>query len=413
MQRRLFLSILLLLLAACSSAPATPAPAAPTRTPNLPTASPVVSALDTPTPPPAAANVPLPTPPDLPVVSSPALVRMNFQDAENGWGIAAGGGGSILRTVDGGTTWLDATPPGLTGIGYSTVLSVLDVNTAWALVPNVDFFTGVLYHTRDGGLTWTSNTTPFGGAFLQFLDPGTGRALAGRGVSLGSNSVEMYQTSDGGATWLSVFNDDPTRPDASGDLPLSGVKNGMTFLDADTGWVTGTRPVAGEVYLFVTRDGGVSWSRQDIPLPAGYATYQYMPQAPVFFGSDGFLPLMVYLSDTTGFTFYTSHDGGTTWIGDPSKAGSLLASGLYAFADALHGWCWDGGTNLVATTDGAQTWGMIHPGLDLGGRLSQMEFVPAVGSGFTGWALTSVDDTGHSQLYRTTDNGITWMSLIP
>jgi hypothetical protein len=409
MQRRLFLSILSLLLASCSSTPATPAPI-----PGLATGSPVVSALDTSTPPPSAPELPLPPPPGLPVVSPPALVHMAFQDAENGWGIAASGGGSILRTVDGGTTWLDVTPPGFTGIGYSTILSVLHVNTVWVLVPNIDFFTGVLYHTRDGGLTWTSNPVPFGRAFLQFLDPLTGRLLASRSMGLGSNSVEMYQTSDGGVTWLSVFNDDPARPDASGDLPLSGVKNGMTFLDANTGWVTGTHPMAGEVYLFVTRDGGVSWSRQDIPLPAGYGTYQYMPQAPVFFGRDGFLPLLVYLSNTTAFTFYTTHDGGTTWIGDPANASRMIAPGIYAFADALHGWCWDGGKNLYATTDGAQTWSKLLTGLDLGGRLSQMEFVSgSTPGGFSGWALSSVEDAGHSQLYKTTDNGVTWTSLIP
>jgi hypothetical protein len=42
-----------------------------------------------------------------------------------------------------------------------------------------------------------------------------------------------------------------------------------------------------------------------------------------------------------------------------------------------------------------------------------MEFVPGTAGGFTGWALTIVDDTGHSQLYKTTDNGITWTPLIP
>ena len=52
--------------------------------------------------------------------------------------------------------------------------------------------------------------------------------------------MELFQTSDGGATWLSVYNNDPTRPDSSNSLPLSGIKNGMTFLDANTGWVTGT-----------------------------------------------------------------------------------------------------------------------------------------------------------------------------
>jgi photosystem II stability/assembly factor-like uncharacterized protein len=357
--------------------------------------------------------MPLPTPPDLPVVSSPVLVHIDLQDANNGWGIATNDGGYLLRTVDGGATWLNDTPPGLTGIGYSTDLSVLDVNTAWVLIPNADFFTGKLYRTTDGGLTWTSFDVPFGGGSIQFLDASTGLALADRGVGLGSNSVEMYQTSDGGANWLSVFNNDPTRPDSSGSLPLSGIKNGMTFLDANTGWVTGTRPVDGEVYLFVTHDGGISWAQQSIPLPAGYESYQYMPQAPVFFGNDGFLPLVIYLSSTTDFIFYTTHDGGTTWTGDPTNANRIVMPCHYAFADKLHGWCWEGGANLYSTTDGAQTWAGMPTGLDLSGRLAQMEFVPGTTGQFTGWALTSVDDAGRSQLYKTTDSGGTWTPLIP
>lgn len=367
----------------------------------------------TPVPPEAVTYIPVPPPPDMPVFPAPRLVRIDFQDANNGWGIAANDGGYLLRTVDGGTTWLNATPQGLTGIGYSTTLSVLDVKTIWILVPNIDFFTGMLYHTGNGGLTWTSVAVPFGGAGIQFLDASTGRALVGRGVGLGSNPVEMYQTSDGGTTWISVFNNDPTRPDASGSLPLSGIKNGLIFLEAKTGWVTGTRPVNGEVYLFVTHDGGTSWEQQSIPLPAGYESFQYLPQAPVFFGIDGFLPLMIYLAGTTEFTFYTSHDGGTTWTNDPTNPNRVVPPGHFAFSDALHGWCWDGGINLYSTTNGAQTWDGTLTSLDLSGRLSQIEFVPGTDGQFTGWTLTSVDDAGHSQLYKSTNNGITWTQLIP
>ena len=412
MRSRIFLiiGVLVLTMGACNPAQPPTNLAEPPIT-NMPT--PLAVATDMPTPLAVVTNMPLPTPPDLPVGSSPTLIHIAFLDANNGWGISANDGGSILRTVDGGTTWLNATPPGVTGIGYSTNLSMLDVNTVWVLVPNVDFFTGMLYHTSDGGASWTSGMVPFGGASLQFLDASTGRALANRGAGAGSNAVEMYQTSDGGATWTSVFNNDPTRPNSSDSLPLSGFKNGMTFVDANTGWVTGTRPVAGEVYLFVTHDGGISWAQQSIPLPAGYEAYQYIPQAPVFFGSDGFLPLMITLSGATDFTFYTTHDGGTTWTGNPTNANRVVMPGSYAFADTLHGWCWGGGTNLYSTTDGAQTWGGTLTSLDLSERLSQIEFVPGTADQFTGWALTSVDDAGHSQFYKTTDNGITWTPLIP
>jgi photosystem II stability/assembly factor-like uncharacterized protein len=398
----LIFGVLALAMVACNLAKL---PAVLTDTPVIITNTPISTA--------TVGSIPLPSTPDLSIASSSALTHIIFLDANNGWGIASNDGGHILRTVDSGTTWLNATPPGLTGIGYSTDLSVLDVNTAWVLVPNADFFTGMLYRTSDGGLTWTSFAVPFGGTNIQFLDASTGRALADRGAGAGSQSVEMFQTSDGGANWLSVFNNDPTRPDSSGSLPLSGIKNGMIFLDANTGWVTGTRPMDGDVYLFVTHDGGISWEQQSILLPAGYETYQYMPQAPVFFGSEGFLPLMVYLSNSPDFTFYITQDGGTSWTGDPTNANKVVSPGLFTFADAIHGWSWDGGINIYFTTDGAQTWGGMSASLDLSGRLSQLEFVPGTAGQFIGWALTSEDNVGHSQLYKTTDNGGTWDLLIP
>jgi photosystem II stability/assembly factor-like uncharacterized protein len=281
------------------------------------------------------------------------------------------------------------------------------------LVPNVDFFTGRLFSTTDGGNAWNSYDVPFGGGVLQFLNASTGRVLADRGAGAGSQSVELFQTSDGGASWMSVFNDDPTRPDSSGTLPLSGIKNGMTFIDANTGWVTGTRPVDGEVYLFVTHDGGVSWEQQLIPLPSGYGSYQYMPQSPIFFGNDGYLPLVIYLTGLTELTFYTTHDGGNTWTGDPTNANMVIQPGQYSFADATHAWGWDGGSNLYFTSDGGQMWGGLATSLDLSGRLSQIVFVPGTGGQFIGWALTGPDDAGHSQLYKTSDNGGTWTALLP
>ena len=397
-----------LMLAACSAQAGTVTPALPSGSTIGPTgASPATLVPSS-----MAAASPTTTetslPPALPVVASPALARINFQDTKNGWGIAVNGNGSVLRSVDGGSTWLNATPPGTGSIGLSASLTVLNSNHAWVLVPGTDFFSGTLYRTSDSGMTWNSNPVPFGGAYLQFLDPNTGRALADRGAAAGSEAVELFQTSDGGASWTSVFHDDPGQLGASDSLPMAGIKNGMTFSNAQTGWVTGSIPADGDVYLYITRDGGVSWSQQSLSLPAGYAAYQYLPQAPVFFGKDGILPLTIYRSGSTDMTFYTSQDGGLTWSGDPADANRVIHPCLPAIADALHIWCWDGGASLYTSRDGGQTWEDIKASLDLSGNLSVFEVVP----GFTGWALTRFDDTGHSQLYRSTD-GVNWTSLIP
>ena len=370
------------------------------------------------TPEPSSTATPIPTAsavsftPALPVLAAPALVQIDFQDANNGWGIAANAHGSVLRTVDGGSTWWNATPAQTGPIGPSAALTVLDNEHAWVLVPGTDFFSGTLYRTGDGGINWNSNTVPFSGAFIQFLDASHGRALAERGAGAGSEAVELFQTSDGGATWTSIFHDDPGLPGSSDSLPLPGIKNGMTFLDANTGWVTGSiqadGPADGQVYLYITRDGGVSWSKQSLPLTTGYENYQYIPQAPVFFGKDGFLPLTISRPEAVDLTFYTSQDGGLTWSGDPADAGRMVEPGLPAFADGLHAWVWDGGADLYSSIDGAQTWAIANPSLNLSGNLARLEFVP----GFTGWALTRLDEAGHSQLYRTND-GVHWTPLIP
>jgi photosystem II stability/assembly factor-like uncharacterized protein len=397
--------LILTLLAACSTQAGNLTPFLPSATLPVSTDTAAPVAIRTVTPIPTASE--LPVPPALPVVNAPAVARIDFLDAKNGWGIAVNAKGYVLRTVDGGSTWLNATPPGTGSIGLSAVLAGLDSNHVWVLVPGTDFFSGTLYQTGNGGTSWSSNTVPFGGAYLQFMDRSRGFALAERGAGAGSDAVELFQTSDGGVTWISIFHNDPGLAGSSDSLPLAGIKNGMTFSDALTGWVTGSIPVDGEIFLYITHNGGVSWSQQSLPLPPGYQAYQYLPQAPVFFGKDGYLPLTVYQSGTTDITFYTSHDGGLSWAGDPANANKVIKPGLPAFADALQLWCWDGGTRLYTSTDGAQTWQATQASLDLSGSLSRLEFVP----GFTGWALTRLDDAGHSQLYRTTD-GTNWTPLI-
>jgi hypothetical protein len=106
-----------------------------TSTPLLPTETPI---------PPAE------TPAALPVVASPAITSIDMLDDMDGWAI---GEAYVLRTMDGGATWLNTTPAGLTSVGFSATSFFMNATTAWLVLPSADYTNGTLYHTADSGMT--------------------------------------------------------------------------------------------------------------------------------------------------------------------------------------------------------------------------------------------------------------------
>ena len=357
-----------------------------TSTPLLPTETPI---------PPAE------TPAALLVVASPAITSIDMLDDMDGWAI---GEAYVLRTMDGGATWLNTTPAGLTSVGFSATSFFMNATTAWLVLPSADYTNGTLYHTADGGMTWTSSSVPFSGGSLQFLDAQSGWMLAALGAGAGSEAVAVFQSTDSGATWSRVYINDPNVAGSSDSLPLSGQKSGMTFLDATHGWVTGSVPKDGYVYLFSTQDGGHSWAHQDASLPAGFETAMTSADAPRFFTStDGIFHLGMYAA-LSATVFYLTQDGGATWT--PTFPVNML--GRYAIANLQDVWVWDGGPVMLVSHDSGTTWNLVNTNINVTDMLMQLDFVTAT----TGWALTG-DASSHYSLYKTTDGGATWMVLIP
>lgn len=346
-----------------------------------------------------------PTPsPSFPVktVAAPQLSSFTMLTRLDGWALSEN---ALLRTEDGGASWLDVTPIGLeSGFGLSASLACLDARHAWLLIPLEYPVSGMLYRTTDGGQTWLVAPVPFSGGEMDFLDAERGWILADLGAGAGSQAVAVFRSADGGATWTQVYVNDPTVSGASDTLPLSGIKSGLGVLDFDHAWVGGSVPVDGVLYLYASADGGRSWTQQKVTLPAGYESAQTVVNAPRFFGPQEGVFFATLYAEPMAVVFYVSHDGGRTW----TATAPLAATGLYAIASATDFLVWDGGPSIHFSRDGGLTWETRTTDVDLRDQLAAFQFTDAQ----YGWALT-VNADGHRSFYRTTDGGAHWTALIP
>jgi len=341
------------------------------------------------------------TVPALPVVTSPQINDLQMLDASNGWAI---GNGIIMRTIDGGSTWYDVTPAGTSSLDVPSGRFFMDTSNAWVAISGTSPTTGTLYHTTDGGSTWSTSSIPFSGASFQFVDTSDGWALVGLGGAMSHEAVAIFRTNDGGNSWNQVFIDDPTVSGSSDSLPFVGDKNGIVAIDGNQGWVTGAQPSSDFIYVYISQDGGTTWTQQTINMPAGYAGAMTNAFLPRFFSStNGVLPMGLY-SNTPGTVFYVTSDGGLTWT--PSTP--VVLNGKYSIASRVDFLVWDGGPALFVSHDAGTTWSTGAPNININDTLVSFQFVNAT----TGWAVTG-DASNHYALYKTTDGGTTWSPLIP
>lgn len=405
------LLVFLLFLTACTgSLPASPESAPVVETTSAPEQE--IGPTDTPIPPtetpgPTDTLAPYeddtPSPPTIaaPTVSSPSITFLRMLNELDGWAITEN---AILRTTDGGSTWYNVSPQGVTAFGYGTANTFLSASQAWVLVMDASdpVGSGLLYRTDDGGLNWTVYPVPFGSGDMVFTDESSGWMMASLGVAAGSMAVSIYRTEDGGATWTQTYTNDPNLADAGDSLPLGGIKNNLTPLDADTAWVGGVIYAPETFYLYKTTDGGVTWTPQTLPAAPGMQnTDLAIDHGPIFTSpSEAILPIR-FTGDITQTGFYATHDAGVNW----EFVTFLPGAGTVDFVSSSDGFFWTG-EQFFFTVDGAQTWTTINPDTLFADSFAGMDFVNTR----TGWVWT-YDANGNYGLYKTTDGGTTWFSM--
>jgi photosystem II stability/assembly factor-like uncharacterized protein len=115
------------------------------------------------------------------------------------------------------------------------------------------------------------------------------------------------------------------------------------FVDPLNGWVVGTSE-----RVFRTRDGGLSWVRQE---PAAASRDFWGICFPDTFNG--------WIAGTGGTIRHTA-DGGETWSEQTSTTGQTLRE--IFFLDALRGWMVGYSGTIIATADGGQTWSTAESG---------------------------------------------------
>ncbi len=292
-----------------------------------------------------------------------------------GWAVS-GYDGSLLHTQDGGQTWIRVTPPDVAQISG---LFFLDAQQAWGsgnqvTQPTAD--TGALYRTSDGGKTWQSFPTPFRDGVFQFVDDHIGVATADMGAATGNLYFRLYLTLDGGQTWSLMHIQNPygfneTLPPSMPEGTIH-VTSGDSFeLQSPTTIWFGGGGIAASQAADLYASRDAGQTWQHLKLP--------LPEQKA---GSGF-PVMIDLP-----TFFTSQDGvfAARYEGQDSQASNSFGSEYLS---------------IYSTHDGGITWAVNPNPLKDIGYSDRVDFV-------------SMDDAfvacGEA-LCATHDGGKTWQTI--
>lgn len=261
---------------------------------------------------------------------------------------ASGSGGTVLRSVDGGATWVHIPVPGyrhtdfrdihawssmralIMGVGSPAVfLLTEDGGSTWVTVyedsrPHV-FFDGMDFWNADTGIAMSD---PVEGAFLLIrtedgartwhpvdreqipapLNGEAGFAASGSGICVYGDGHAWFGT--GGSATRILFSDDWGRSWTAAETPVASGKASrgifsVHFRDTEHGVAVGGDYAADRDSVHcaaLSRDGGKTWISPETP-PAGFRSGVHSP-------SEGDNPVLVAVG-TSGISL--SRDGGRTW----------------------------------------------------------------------------------------------------
>lgn len=287
---------------------------------------------------------------------------------------------------------------------------------------DVFWFGPVLFTSQDGGRAW-HRARP-GGAVLALATAGhSAWALVarchGRGQRLTQCPVRLIVSADGGRTWRAARHQLPgatvpgfgRQPDGTVRLVRAGAAAYVLTSPEPSGRPAGAR-------IWVTRDGGASWSRH--PVPCGRqglsAALAVAPGGTIFVACAG-----QPSAGSQAKSLAWSADGGRTWtLHRPCRAGvlgcpplSLGYLGQIATPAGRTVFLAGPRSSLLVTRDGGRAWRQVRPLIgDSGGGADQVIFFGPAGRA----GLVFGYDARHGErpaIWHTTDGGARWQVVYP
>lgn len=260
-------------------------------------------------------------------------------------------------------------------------------------------YTGTVLRTLDGGRSW-ANVSPPGAETLQFRDISASDANHAVAMAAGEGTdSRLYSTADGGRTWSLTYQN--TDPAAFFDC--------MSFYDSRHGLVL-SDPVDGRFRILATSDAGRSWRLlPNTGMPAasdGEFGFAASGECLTTFGHDAWFGS----GGSTESHIYHSRDGGLTWsvVATPIVSGPSAGVFGLAFRSPVVGVAVGGDFAAPAASDAVAATSVLDRPWQLsdsmpGGYRSGVTFVPHSPS-----EVISVGLTGSDVSY---DAGRTWTSF--
>ena len=254
---------------------------------------------------------------------------------------ASGAGGTYVVSTDGGTTWKAGMVPGADSLEFRDVQGISDQVAYLMSAGNGQ--ASRIYHTSDGGRTWTRQFTNTDS--LAFYDCfafwDRNRAFA---MSDGVRGVFPVLRTTDGKTWNNIGKNLPPAGEGEGAFAASGTC--VATQGANLGWIaTGAGPSS---RVLATTDGGNTWTAYGTPIIQGHSsagafTIAFRDARNGFLGGGSLNP-----ADSLADNVATSSDGGQTWT---LRTRSPFAGAIYG-SSYVPG----GGTSIVITGPAGAAW---------------------------------------------------------